>query len=45
MNISLILSDFSSYYGKPDAPYPDAATTHIVGLCTGLLTGVALSCC
>jgi len=37
MNIRLILSDFASYYGTPDAPYPDAATTQVVGLCTGLL--------
>ena len=45
MSISLFLLNIRSYYGQPDTPYPDAATTHIIGLCTGLLTGAAVSCC
>jgi hypothetical protein len=42
MKISLPLSNVRSYFGQPDTPYPNAATTHIVGLCTGLLKGAAV---
>ncbi|KAB2579259.1 Non-reducing polyketide synthase pks27 [Lasiodiplodia theobromae] len=37
-------ASFISHCAQPGTSYPDASSTRIVGLCTGLLTGAAVSC-
>ncbi|KAF2703807.1 putative polyketide synthase [Pleomassaria siparia CBS 279.74] len=35
---------FINHYSEAGRVYPDVSTTRIIGLCTGLLTGAAVSC-
>jgi hypothetical protein len=34
-----------SHYTETGQPYPPPQETHLVGLCTGLFTAAAVSCC